>query len=120
MENLQNNKEDDGTLAFLKIPRNENSRSFNCEQTTQSKLVNTSFWVCDFIENVETRYSKSKGSQGQTLVLIKENKDDPDSKAKKFFTGSQDILYVLKEIKKLNAFPRYVTLRGNGNRFWME
>ena len=43
-------KEDDGSLAFLNIPRDENSRSFNCDETTQSKLVNTTFWVVDFIE----------------------------------------------------------------------
>lgn len=24
-------KQDDGSLAFLNIPRNENSRSFNCK-----------------------------------------------------------------------------------------
>lgn len=36
-------KEDDGSLAFLNIPRDENSRSFNCDETTQSKLVNTTF-----------------------------------------------------------------------------
>ena len=38
-------KEDDGSLAFLNIPRDENSRSFNCDETTQSKLVNTAFWL---------------------------------------------------------------------------
>ena len=45
----ENTKTDDGSLAFLNIPRDEKSRSFNCDETTQSKLVNTSFWVCDFI-----------------------------------------------------------------------
>ena len=43
-------KEDDGSLAFLNIPRDENSRSFNCDETTQSKLVNTTFWVVDVID----------------------------------------------------------------------
>lgn len=61
-------KEDDGSLAFLNIPRDENSRSFNCDETTQSKLVNTTFWVVDFIEEVPTRFSKAKGVKGQTLV----------------------------------------------------
>lgn len=42
-------KEDDGSLAFLNIPRDENSRSFNCDETTQSKLVNTTFWVVDYV-----------------------------------------------------------------------
>ena len=64
-------KEDDGSLAFLNIPRDENSRSFNCDETTQSKLVNTTFWVVDFIEEVPTRFSKAKGVKGQTLVKIK-------------------------------------------------
>ena len=85
--------EDDGSLAFLRIPRDESNRSFNCDETTQSKLVNTTFWIVDFIEDVPTRFSKSKGTKGQTLVKIKMSKDDPESNAKKFFTGSADILY---------------------------
>lgn len=113
-------KEDDGSLAFLKIPRDENNRSFNCDETTQSKIVNTTFWVTDFIEEVPTRFSKAKRVKGQTLVRIKPQKDSPDTEAKKFFTGSADILYVLKKIKELGAFPRRVTLRGNGNRYWFE
>lgn len=113
-------KEDDGSLAFLNIPRDENSRSFNCDETTQSKLVNTTFWVVDFIEEVPTRFSKSKGTKGQALVKIKMTKDAVESDAKKFFTGSTDILYVLKKIKELNKFPRKVTLRSNGNRYYFE
>lgn len=121
VSNAQNGAtEDDGSLAFLKIPRNENSRSFNCDDISQSKLVNTEFWIVDFLEDVPTRFSKQKGTKGQTLVLIKKNKDDADSEAKKFFTGSQDILYVCQEIKKRNAFPRKVTLRSNGNRYFVE
>lgn len=112
--------EDDGSLAFLRIPRDESCRSFNCDETTQSKLVNTTFWVVDFIEEVPTRFSKSKGTKGQTLVKIKMSKDDLESNAKKFFTGSSDILYVLKKIKELKAFPRRVTLRSNGNRYYFE
>lgn len=112
--------EDDGSLAFLRIPRDESSRSFKCDETTQSKLVNTTFWVVDFIEEVPTRFSKSKGTKGQTLVKIKMSKDDLESNAKKFFTGSSDILYVLKKIKELKAFPRRVTLRSNGNRYYFE
>ena len=112
--------EDDGSLAFLQIPRDENNRSFNCDTTKQSKLLNTQFWVVDFLENIPTRFSKAKQSDGQTLVKIKKKRDAPESDAEKFFTGSQEILYVLREIKKRNAFPRLVTLRGNGNRFWFE
>lgn len=97
-DNIKNtdNSEDDGSLAFLKIPRDVNSRSFNCDETTQSKLVNTQFWVVDFIEDVPTRFTKQKGTKGQTLVKIKKNKDSPDIEAEKFFTGSQDILYICK------------------------
>lgn len=113
-------KIDDGSLAFLNIPRDENCRCFNCDETKQSKLVNTEFWVFDFIEEVPTRFSKAKGTKGQTLVKIKPNKDSPDSEALKFFTGSQEILYICKKLKELNKFPRRVTMRGNGNRYWFE
>ena len=115
-----NEREDDGSLSYLNIPRDENCRSFNCDETTQSKLVNTSFWVVDFIEDVPTRFSKAKGIKGQTLVKIKPNMDSPDSEAKKFFTGSADILYVLQKIKEMKKFPRKVTLRGSGNRYYFE
>ena len=76
-----NERQDDGSLAFLQIPRDENSRSFNCDETTQSKLVNTEFWVVDFIEEVPTKFSKQKGTRGQTLVKIKMRKDAPDASA---------------------------------------
>ena len=75
----ENKKPDDGSLAFLNIPRDESNRSFNCDETTQSKLVNTSFWVCDFIEDVPTRFSKTKGTKGQTLVKIKPDKNSPEA-----------------------------------------
>ena len=113
-------EEDDGSLAFLKIPRDENSRSLPGDEIKQSKIVNTSFWVFDFLEDIPTRFSKQKGTSGQTLVQIRTRKDSPDSEAQKFFTGSTVILYVLREIKKRKAFPRKVTLRANGNRFYFE
>ena len=118
--NNESNNMDDGSLGFLRIPRDENCRSFNCEETTQSKLVNTSFWVVDFIEEVPTRFSKSKGTKGQTLVKIKPDRNSPDSESRKFFTGSADILYILKKIREMDKFPRRVTLRGSGNRFYFE
>lgn len=113
-------KMDDGSLAFLSIPRDENSRSMKGDEVKQSKIVNTTFWVFDFLEDVPTRFSKSKGTKGQTLVQIRKEKYSPESEAQKFFTGSQDILYVLREIKKRNAFPRRVTMRAEGNRFYFE
>jgi hypothetical protein len=122
-ENLNNNAnepEDDGSLAFLRIPRDENSRSIQGEEVKQTRIVNTTFWVFDFLEDVPTRFSKAKGTPGQTLVQIRPTKDSPESDSKKFFTGSQEILYTLKEIQKRGKFPRRVTLRGNGNRFYFE
>lgn len=112
--------DDDGSLAFLKIPRDENSRSLAGDEVKQSKIVNTTFWIHDFLEDIPTRFSKQKGTSGQTLVQIRPEKDSPESEARKFFTGSADILYTLREIKKRNAFPRRATLRCNGNRFYFE
>lgn len=112
--------EDDGSLAFLNIPRDENNKSFNCPQVSQSQLINTTFWVADYLEDIPTKFSKSKGKAGQTLVKIKPTKDAPDSQCQKFFTGSTDILYTLQCVRKLKAFPRRCTLRGNGNRYWLE
>ena len=111
---------DDGSLSFLNIPRDEKSRSFNCDEITQSKLVNTTFWVVDFIEEVPTKFSRQKGTKGQTLVKISPERDSAESACKKFFTGSADILYICQEIRKRDAFPRKVTMRGNGNRYWFE
>ena len=44
--------QDDGSLAFLNIPRDERSRSFNCEQTSQSKLVNTTIASTATVEHL--------------------------------------------------------------------
>ena len=112
--------DDDGSLAFLKIPRDTNSRSMKGDEVKQSRIVNTTFWVHDFLEDVPTRFSKAKGTKGQTLVQIRPEKDSPESAAQKFFTGSSDILYVLQKIKEMGKFPRLVTLRQDGNRYYFE
>lgn len=117
---MEEERIDDGSLSFLNIPRDENSRHFNCDEITQSKIVNTTFWVIDFIEDVQTKFTREKGGKGQTLVKIKPDKDAPESEARKFFTGSADILYVLQKIRELKAFPRRVTLRSAGNRYYFE
>lgn len=36
--------EDDGSLAFLNIPRDENNKSFNCPQVSQSQLINKDYY----------------------------------------------------------------------------
>lgn len=73
MNNNQNPMEDDGSLDFLKIPADETNKHFNCPETTQQKLINLTFWVCDYIEGVKTKFGENR-----TLVKIKMNRDDPD------------------------------------------
>lgn len=120
MENKQGtieNKErfDDGSLDFLQIPADETNKQFNCKETNQQNLINTTFWVCDFFEGMKTKFGENR-----VLVKIKMNLDDPDKDARKFFTNSRDIRYVLNEIKKRNAFPRRVTLKVTGNQYYFE
>lgn len=86
MNNNQNPMEDDGSLDFLKIPADETNKHFNCPETTQQKLINLSFWVCDYIEGVKTKFGSDR-----TLVKIKMNRDDHDRDARKFFTNSREI-----------------------------
>lgn len=52
--------EDNGSLAFLSIPKDETNVQFHCEQTRQSKLVNTTFWIRDVLDDVKTKHSDSK------------------------------------------------------------
>lgn len=106
---------DDGSLSFLGIAPDENNKHFNCEETTQQKLINLSFWLIDFIPGVKTKFGNER-----YLVKIKMDKNDPDNKAKKFFTNSSEIKYILEEIKKRNAFPRKVTMRASGTRYYFE
>ena len=103
-----NNSTDDGSLSFLNIQPDEANKHFNCPETTQQKLINLQFWLIDFIEDVKTKFGANR-----FLVKIKFKKDDPESEAKKFFTNSSEIKYILQEIKKRNAFPRKVTMRAS-------
>ena len=113
--NNENNTNDDGSLSFLNIPQDEANKHFNCRETTQQKLINLTFWVVDFIDGVKTKFGNER-----FLVKIKRDGDDKDSEAEKFFTNSSEIKYVLKEIKKRNAFPRKVTMRASGTRYYFE
>lgn len=108
-------KEDDGSLAFLKIQPDSSNKHFNCPETSQQKLTNLSFWLIDYVDDVKTKFGENR-----YLIKIKFNKDDPESEAKKFFTNSSEIKHVLTKIKELNAFPRYVTLRASGSRYYFE
>lgn len=109
---MENNRQDDGSLAFLAIEPDANNKHFNCSEITQQKLINLSFWVIDFLDDVKTKFGT-----GRFLVKIKFNKEDPDKDARKFFTNSQEIKYILGKIKERNAFPRKVTMRASGTRY---
>lgn len=109
------NKQDDGSLAFLNIAPDEANKHFNCPETTQQQLINRSFWLCDYIKEQRTKYGEDR-----YIVLVKFNKDDKMADARKFFTNSRDIKYVLDQIKQRNAFPRHVTMRASGTRYYLE
>ena len=117
MDTQTNPAHDDGTLAFLNIPQDENNTHFNCHETTQQKLINLSFFVLDFIDGVKTKCGAER-----FLVKIKHPDNSPDKagQVEKFFTNSTEIKYVLREIKKRNAFPRKVTMRASGTRYYFE
>lgn len=109
--------EDDGTLAFLNIPQDETNIHFNCPETTQQKLINLSFYVVRFIDGIKTKFGTER-----FIVKIRhlDNSPDKPGKEEKFFTNSSEIKYVLREIKKRNAFPRKVTMRASGTRYYFE
>lgn len=106
---------DDGSLSFLKIKPNEQSKHFNGKEVTQQSLINTSFWICDYVKDVKTKYG-----EGRYLVKAKNELNDTESQSFKFFTNSQDIKYILDKIAELNAFPRKVTMRMKGNYYYVE
>lgn len=107
--------EDDGTLGALKIPVDKDSRYFNCSEINQQRLLNLSFWVINYISGVKTKFGDNR-----TVVLIKFDLKDSESNSKKFFTNSHEIKYVLEQIKEMNKFPRKVTMRASGNRYYFE
>lgn len=117
MDNRQIQAQDDGSLAFLAIPQDETNKHFNCKETKQQQLTNLTFKVYDYIDNVKTKF-------GNERFLVKIKHEDPTpsghDKEEKFFTNSTEIKYVLKEIRKRNAFPRKVTMRASGTRYYFE
>lgn len=109
------NAEDDGSLAFLGIAKDPDNVQFHCEAVKQSKLVNTTFWVRDVIESVKTKHG-----DGRMLVLISKTPDAQESECSKFFTNSRDIKFILSKVKELGKFPRKVTMRAEGNNYYLE
>ena len=69
----------------------------------------------DYDHDVKTKFGNDK-----YVVFIKMSKDDTDDKALKFFTGSSEIKATLDMIRERNAFPRRVTLKMEGNNYWIE
>ena len=118
-DNKSSQQQDDGSLSFLQIPQDEANKHFNCRETTQQKLINLSFWVVDYIENVKTKFGNER-----FLVKIKfdELATTPNGheREEKFFTNSTEIKYVLGEIRKRNKFPRRVTMKASGTRYYFE
>lgn len=106
---------DDGSLASLGIPPDDSKKYFHCDETTQQKLTNKSFWVVDFIENVNTRYGSER-----YLIKIKFDLQDSEENTRKFFTNSREIKYVLDKIREMDKFPRKVTMRAQGTRYYFE
>lgn len=106
---------DDGSLSFLAIKPNEHNKHFNGHEVTQQSLINTTFWIVDYIKDVKTKYG-----EGRYLIKGKYELDDIESQSFKFFTNSQDIKYILDRIDELDAFPRKVTMRVKGNYYYLE
>lgn len=107
--------QDDGSLSFLAIKPNEANKHFNGREVTQQSLINTSFWICDYVKDVKTKYG-----EGRYLIKGKHDLSDTESQSFKFFTNSQDIKYIVDKIAELNAFPRKVTMRMKGNYYFIE
>ena len=107
---------DDGTLACLNIPADRAKKRFTCPEEQQSNLIGRTFWIMYFFDNVPSRYSNDR-----YLMKIKFEKDDPDSAARKVWTGSEDIKFILDKLREMNKLPRKVTLRRDGkNHFFLE
>lgn len=111
-QNSKINQGDDGSLSFLKIEPDASSKHFNCPEITQQKLINLSFLVVDYLEDVKTKFGNNR-----FLVKIRLKEGDPDSE-RKFFTNSQEIKYILGKIRERNAFPRKVTMNASGTRYY--
>ena len=107
--------QDDGSLACLGITKNERDKKFTCKEEQQSNLVNKTFWVLDYFAGVQTQYGE------RYIFKMKYNLEDPEVEARKVWTGSSDIQFVLDKIGEMGKFPRRVTLRKEGrNHYFFE
>ena len=99
------------TLQSLNIKPDSENKHFHCRETTQRKLINTTFNVLDYIDGVKTKFGASR-------YIVKIQLDSGD--VQKFFTNSQEIKYTLGEVKKMETFPVRVTMRAEGSRYFLE
>ena len=107
--------EDDGTLACLHIPADRANKRFQCMEEQQTNLVNKTFWVLDFFPDVQTKFGT------RHLFKFKYNLEDPETEARKVFTGATDIIHILEKLGEMGKFPRKVTLRKEGrNHYFFE
>ncbi len=107
--------QDDGSLACLGITKNERDKKFTCKEEQQSNLVGKTFWVVDFFAGVTTKFGE------RYIFKIKYNLDDAETEARKVWTGSSDICFILDKLRELDKFPRRVTLRKDGkNHYYFE
>lgn len=107
--------EDDGTLACLGITKNEKDKKFTCKEEQQSNLVGKTFYVLDYFSGVSTKYGE------RYIFKIKFNLDDPETEARKVWTGSSDIQFILDKLREIDKFPRRVTLKKDGkNHYYFE
>lgn len=107
---MEENKIDDGSLAFLGIEEPENSRSYHEREIRLHELMNREFLVLDFLDGIKTKYGEDR-----FLVKIK-----IDNEGRKFFTNSAKLKYTLEKIKEMKAFPRKVTLHGVGKNIYFK
>ena len=99
------------TLQSLNIKPDSENKHFHCRETTQQKLINTTFNVLDYIDGVKTKFGASR-------YIVKIQLDNGTEQ--KFLTNSQEIKYVLGKVKEKNAFPVRVTMRAEGSRYFLE
>lgn len=100
-----NDAEDDGTLAFLGLDTDRDTKTFSCPAKRQTELVGESFWILDYFGDIKTKDGSTK-----YLYKAKMNLDDPDELAFKVWTGSPECWAVLDKLAELDKFPRKVTL----------
>ena len=97
---------DDGSLASLGLDTDRERKTFSCPAVRQTELVDKKIWVLDFFGDI-----KGKDGKMKYIFKAKFNLEDDESKAFKVWTGSQEIFYILDKLRKLDKFPRQVTLR---------